>query len=228
MQIHYHPAGGTHRPDKTGIDLRFSSQWPQRMYGVAAFGNESAQPALLPGPGDAGAPQFLIPRNAGAHTEHMRVTIPANIPAGSRIFSANPHMHLIGTHISATLERPAARGTDPKTECVANGGWNFDWQRTYQYDAPLDKLPSIQAGDILDIKCKFDNTIQNPFVQRMLADSGLPPQPIDVSLGEQTTQEMCLEIFGLSVPAPARPASLDAPFAMPDFSAFEMNPSLLQ
>jgi hypothetical protein len=229
MQIHYHPAGKTHPPDRTGLDLRISSQWPQRMYFVTALGNATAAPALLPGPGDTGAtPQFLIPKGAADHTEHMRFTIPdlGNL-TDVRLFSANPHMHLIGTHISATLERPAARGNDPKTECVANGGWNFDWQRTYQYDAPLDQLPSVAAGDVLDIKCRWNNTLDNPFVQRMLADSNLPPQPIDVLLGEQTTNEMCLEIFGLSIPAPPPQASLTEVFAQPGLSALAMNPSLI-
>lgn len=233
MQIHYHPAGVAHTPDKTAIDLRFSQTWPERMYFVTAFGNFADAPNLLPGPGDAnGVPEFLIPKNVADHPEHMRVTIP---PLGDlqdvRLFSANPHMHLIGTHISSTIERPAARGTDPQTECLANGGWNFDWQRTYQYDAPLDKLPSIQAGDVIDLKCTWNNTLDNPFVQRMLADSGLS-QPIDVALGEQTTNEMCLEIFGLSIPAPPapaksspRPATIPFPAAL---AQMRVNPSMLQ
>jgi hypothetical protein len=230
MQIHYHPAGRTHAPDRTGIDLRFSDQWPRRMYFVTAAGNSAAAPNLLPGPGDLDTPRFLIPRNTADHTEHMRITIPppkSGDPTDVRLFSVNPHMHLVGTHISAKLERPAARGTDPQTECLANGGWNFDWQRTYQYDAPLDKLPSVAAGDVIDIQCKWNNTLDNPFVQRMLNDSNLPPQPIDISLGEQTTNEMCLEIFGLSIPAPAKPALSSDPVVMPDLSAFQMSASLL-
>jgi len=230
MQIHYHPAGRTHAPDRTGIDLRLSSEWPRRMYFVTAVGNASAAPVLLPGDGDIDAPRFLIPKNVADHSEHMRFTIPppkSGEPTDVRLFSANPHMHLVGTHISAKIERPAARGTDPKTECLANGGWNFDWQRTYQYDAPLDLLPSVTAGDVIDVQCKWDNTLQNPFVQRMLTDSNLPLQPIDITLGEQTTNEMCLEIFGLSIPAPPKPATLSEPFVMPDMSAFKMSPSLL-
>src|SRR6185503_19392580 len=117
----------------------------------------------------------------------------------------------IGTKISATIERPEARGGDPKNECLANGNWNFDWQRTYIYDAPLDSLPSIQAGDVLDIKCSWDNTMANPFVQRSLADAGLVA-PIDVELGEGSLDEMCLEIFGLAIDAPPLPAIM----AMPD------------
>ena len=213
MQIHYHPAGTTADPDATAIDIRFSNTWPQRMYFVAAFGNEAAAPNLLPGDGDAGTPRFMIPAMAANHEEHMRVTIPnLGTLTDVRLWSANPHMHLIGTHIASTIERPAARGSDPQTECLANGAWNFDWQRTYQYDSPLDKLPSVQAGDIIDIKCKWDNSLNNPFTLRMMHDSGLSA-PIDVNLGEQTTNEMCLEIFGLSLPAPAmaRTASFEVP-----------------
>lgn len=212
MQIHYHPAGQTNAPDATSVDLRYSTTWPQRMYFVTALGNFFQAPNLLPGEGDInGVPRFLIPAMAADHDEHMRITIPAGLDGDVRLFSANPHMHLIGTHISATIERPAARGTDPQNECLANGAWNFDWQRTYQYNAPLDKLPSIKSGDTVDIKCKWDNSLQNPFVQRMMHDAGLSA-PIDVSLGEQTTNEMCLEIFGLSLPAPAQtPGALTFP-----------------
>lgn len=230
MQIHYHPAGQAHAPDKTSIDLRFSQTWPRKMYFVTAFGNESAAPGLLPGPGDAGGqPQFMIPRNVANHTEHMRITLP-DLGQEVRLFSANPHMHLIGTSISSTIERPAARGTDPQTECLANGGWNFDWQRTYQYDAPLDALPSIQGGDVIDIKCGWDNTLDNPFVTRMLEDSNLPLNPIDVGLGEQTTNEMCLEIFGLALEAPPEPASgkpktIPFPAALAKMS---LNPNMLR
>ena len=52
--------------------------------------------------------------------------------------------------------------------------------------------------------------VHHPFVQRMLNDSHLPPQPVDISLGEQTTNEMCLEIFGLAVSVPAGMATSEA------------------
>ncbi|HEU0032464.1 MAG TPA: hypothetical protein VFQ53_17650 [Kofleriaceae bacterium] len=233
MQIHYHPAGLAHEPDKTSIDLRFSSTWPQKMYFVTAFGNAFQAPELLPGPGDInGVPQFIVPKNVADHTEHMRFTIPdLGGLTDVRLFSANPHMHLVGTHISSTIERPAARGFDPQTECLANGGWNFDWQRTYTYDAPLDRLPTIAAGDIVDIQCDWDNTLQNPFVQRMLADSGLS-QPIDISLGEQTTNEMCLEIFGLAINAPPEPTARDRDSVGIEFPAafakMQLSPGVLK
>jgi hypothetical protein len=231
MQIHYHPAGKSHAADKTALDLRFTSVWPRKMYFVAAAGNAASAPQLLPGPGDGAAPAFKIPANVADHPEHMRIPWPVINNPDVRIFSVNPHMHLIGTHISATIERPAARGADPQTECLANGNWNFDWQRTYAYNTSLDSLPSVKAGDVIDIKCQWNNTLANPFVQRMLADNNLPMIPIDVLLGEQTSNEMCLEIFGIAINAPARPATVDAPFsipALPDLQGLAPGVSLLR
>jgi hypothetical protein len=201
MNVHYHPAGGVHAPDKTSIDMRFSTTVPKALYLVQGFGNAFQAPQLLPDPDDTGAPAFVIPPNMPDHREHMRFTVPdLKGRTDIKLFSVNPHMHLIGTHVNGTIERPTARGNDPQTECLANGAWNFDWQRTYQYDAPLANLPGIQAGDTIDIKCAWDNTLNNPFVTRMLKDSGLGASPVEVKLGEQTTNEMCLEIFGLAVP----------------------------
>jgi len=186
MNIHYHPAGGIAAPDSTELDLRTSKTWPKKMYFVAPIGNAPTAPQLLPDPDDriAGAPEFRIPANTAAHTEHMRVTIPSlgNL-TDVRLYSVNPHMHMVGTHLSATIERPTARGTDPQNECLANGNWNFDWQRTYIYDAPLQELPSVAEGDVLDLRCTWNNTMANPFVQRALADAGLGA-PIDINLGE--------------------------------------------
>ena len=224
MQIHYHPAGQNNDVDFTSVDLRFSTVWPRKMYFVAAIGNEVAAPNLMPSPDEApNAPaQFMIPKNVADHPERMFRTLDSlGGLTGVKIFSVNPHMHLVGTHISSKIVRPAARGSDPQTECLANGGWNFDWQRTYIYDAPIEQLPSLEAGDRIEIACRWNNTIQNPFVQRMLHDSNLPPIPIDITLGEQTTNEMCLEIFGLAVDAPANPTPLGVPFELPEVAAFK-------
>ncbi len=217
MQIHYHPAGVTNDIDFTKIDLRISNVWPQKMYFVTAFGNAVAAPQLETGPGDNGTPRFLIPANSAAHTERMSVTIPdLGDVQEVQLFSANPHMHLVGTHISSKVTRPAARGTQPKEECLANGGWNFDWQRTYVYDAPLAQLPTLAPGDRIEVSCTWNNTMANPFVQRMLHDAGLPMTPIDISLGEATTNEMCLEIFGILLDAPAQARLQSSALEIPD------------
>jgi hypothetical protein len=213
MQLHYHPAGRPHDPDATSLDLRTSLTWPQRMYFIGALGNALAAPQLLPDPDDrTSSPEFRIPANKPDHVEHMRFTVGAlGGITDLRVYSVNPHMHLIGTHISGKIERAVPTPTQPSEECLANGLWNFDWQRTYYYNATLDELPTVAQGDVVDVQCRWDNTIDNPFEQRALADAGLG-QPIDVGLGEgQSTDEMCLEIFGLSIPAPAAPAAMVLP-----------------
>ena len=212
INIHYHAAGMVHDPDATSIDLRTSTVWPRKMYFVGAFGNEFQAPSLLADPDDrAGTPEFRVPANSATHTEHMRVTVPSLGDIQEvKLYSANPHMHMIGTHIRAKIERPAPRGSDPQNECLANGKWNFDWQRTYIYDTSLDNLPSLRPGDVVDLECKFDNTMANPFVQRALEDAGLVA-PIDVTLGEGSLDEMCLEIFGFAIDAPPMTTPRPAP-----------------
>jgi hypothetical protein len=152
-------------------------------------------------------PEFRIPANDGDHNEHMRITVP---PLGDvqqvQLYSVNPHMHMVGTHITAKVERPAPRGTDPQNECLANGKWNFDWQRTYVYDTSLEQLPTLKPGDVIDLTCKWNNTMENPFVQRLLKDEGLVA-PVDITLGEGSTDEMCLEIFGFAIDAPPQMAT---------------------
>ena len=205
LQIHYHPAGVPHAPDATALDLRAGSTWPQRMYFAAQLGNARGAPDLLPDPDDRdpSVPEFRIPANSPDHGEHMRMPITdLGGLTDVRIVSVNPHMHLLGTHIAARLDRARSLLEQPASECLAYADWNFDWQRTYRYDAPSDRLPTLEVGDTLDLQCHWNNTLANPFEQRALADQGLVA-PIDVGLGEsQSTDEMCLEILGLSVPAP--------------------------
>nr|HEX4317008.1 hypothetical protein [Kofleriaceae bacterium] len=211
MQIHYHPAGAVADPDTTSVDLRASTVWPKKMYFVGAFGNAAGAPELLPDPDDpTSTPVFVIPANKPDHVEKMHFTVDLGTIPSVQVFSVNPHMHLLGTHINGKLTRPTARGADPAEECLANGDWNFDWQRTYIYDTALDTLPEIETGDQIDMECHWNNTLANPFEQRLLNDAGLGA-PIDVDLGEQTTNEMCLEIFGLALDAPAQSAAITIP-----------------
>ncbi|HYP90264.1 MAG TPA: hypothetical protein VEQ59_18965, partial [Polyangiaceae bacterium] len=65
------------------------------------------------------------------------------------------------------------------------------------YDTPIDQAPALRSGDVLNLRCTYDNSMQNPFVARALAEQGLSA-PRDVVLGEQTLDEMCLGIFGIA------------------------------
>lgn len=44
--------------------------------------------------------------------------------------------------------------------------------------------------------CTYDKTLANPRLAELLAEEGLT-EPVDVLLGEETTDEMCLAMLGL-------------------------------
>ena len=210
IQIHYHPGGRlTNAPDATEIDLRLDAARPTQIYTATAIGNAAAAPELLADPDDRGPPEFRIPANSDTHGERMRFTL-GDVDAPIPLFSAYPHMHYVGTGIDIRITRAASSPTQPTSECLFSGDWNFDWQRSYLYDAPVAALPTVASGDVVDLACSYDNTLRNPFVQRALTEAGLIA-PIDIALGEQTLDEMCLGIFGVVVPLPpAARADADA------------------
>jgi hypothetical protein len=85
----------------------------------------------------------------------------------------------------------------PADECLLETpSWDFDWQRFYTYDVPVTSLPLVMPGDVFEIRCRYDNSMDNPFVRRALAEQGLD-RPRDVVLGETTLDEMCLGAFTL-------------------------------
>ena len=203
MQIHYHPAGQVNAPDATSVDLRLTDTAPEKMWTMLPVGNAFEAPTLLAGPNDPGGiAQFYIPPGAADHSEHMRFTIDNLGTSEIPLFAAYPHMHYIGVGLQVRLERANPRAGEDATECLINvPRWNFDWQRAYLYDAPFTQLPIVRQGDVLDVRCTYDNTLDNPFVQRALQEEGLS-QPIEVRLGEETLDEMCLGIFGAVFDAP--------------------------
>jgi len=105
-------------------------------------------------------------------------------------------MHYVGIDEKVTLTR-----ADGRTDCLLHiPHWDFDWQRRYDYDAPVDQLLRINAGDRLDIRCTYDNTMANQKVAASLLEQGIPaPRP--VRLGEGSLDEMCLASLTLLYPA---------------------------
>jgi hypothetical protein len=101
-------------------------------------------------------------------------------------------MHYLGTDMKTSIIHAKPGKGEPQEEClVQTPQWDFTWQRFYTYDAALDDLPELRSGDVISLRCTYDNTAQNPFVKRALAEQHLPA-PVDVRLGEATLDEMCL------------------------------------
>lgn len=209
LQIHYHPTTVAVQ-DQTQFELRVSQTRPQYVTELALIGNadgsedKDAALRLLPGPDDpATGPAFVIPANATAHTETMELVMPTTISGFPtpelRIGAAGAHMHWAGTDMTITIER-AKTTSEPQKEClIGTPKYNFNWQRGYAYNVDYDQLPTLNGGDKITLKCTYNNSLSNPFVQRALQEMQMSePQPI--KLGETTLDEMCLGVFGLLRP----------------------------
>lgn len=277
LQVHYHPAGETHAPDATKVQLRYTATTPKWLGFTALIGNFPSGKngeGLLPGPNDPdGKPVFVVPPGVKDHTETMRFTLPDTLDGKAmpelHVFGVGTHMHYVGKSMRIDVERPATRtactaeqvaplaaclqdkcpglqGQDlvtcavascskavggltgkcgdclqagvitgkpsdaivadcqkavpqarkgPGQEClVETPDWDFDWQRIYNFDAPIENLPVVKAGDVLTFTCKYDNSLENGAVALALAEQGLS-KPIPVKLGEQTLDEMCLGVL---------------------------------
>jgi len=207
MQVHYHPHSATAvpGPDQTKFQVRFAASTPGHLATAMLLGNFASAAAttglfagtgLLPGPDDPPAgPVFDIPPGVRGHTETMQVTVPATSPP-LQIVGVAGHQHYVGSAVEISVTRTNAQeSAAPAQECLLSiPTWNFDWQRFYMYDATLDRLPKVMAGDVVQIKCTYDNTLQNTQLAASLAFRGLS-QPQDVKLGETTLDEMCLGAF---------------------------------
>ncbi len=198
MQVHYHPTGKPETDSATSLQLRgYHAGIPTYISTLKLIGNaKSAAKGLLAGPNDTSVPEFRIPAGAQNHTESMAFNIPAGTPE-YRVWTVATHMHYVGTDMRIGIKRAVARD-QPAEECLLDTpSWDFDWQRGYRYDAPIDQAPSVTAGDQLTLRCAYDNSMANPHVASALVQQGLTA-PRDVVLGESTLDEMCLGVFGIA------------------------------
>lgn len=201
VQIHYHAAGQGPREDKTKLELRFTDKQPEWYAKTRLIGNFRGAFGTTPGdglqPGADGKVEFLIPPNAQNHEEVMKVTLPAALSAAGPVYlyGVGGHMHYIGVREELHIEHAAPQNGAPADECLLSiPRWDFDWQRGFVYDTPVDKLPLVQGGDRIVVKCGYDNSMANPKMSRVMRETGITaPQP--VTLGETTLDEMCLGAF---------------------------------
>ena len=198
MQVHYHPhANGTKDPDATAFEYRVTTTAPSYEAVPTLIGNfKDAVGAdgrgLEPGPDDpGGTPTFMIPAGAASHVETMHFVMPSFglVTPIIHILGIGAHMHLAGRDEKITITKG---GTE---SCLMQEpAWSFNWQRGYAYDAPIESLPSIAPGDVLRMRCTYDNTMQNLDLAAARSEAGMT-QPTNISLGESTTDEMCLGAF---------------------------------
>lgn len=65
--------------------------------------------------------------------------------------------------------------------------WDFNWQETYVYKEPI----ALPKGTVLNVNAIYDNSETNP------RQTNHPAK--EVRWGEQTTDEMCVCVIGITV-----------------------------
>lgn len=186
FNVHYHAnVLGPETDDSTGLALRWSTETPEW---VSEFGLVGA-----PGDGSSTTGEFMIPAGAKDHQEVIEWTVPSFGNADVRIWSVGHHMHKIGVDMKTSVLR------DGGEHClVQTPNWDYGWQRLYEYDAPVGEVFQVEPGDVVRVRCTYDNTMDNPAVVEALTELGLS-EPQDVEVGEGTLDEMCLAGIGVAV-----------------------------
>jgi hypothetical protein len=106
----------------------------------------------------AGPVMLSIPPGKSTSTGHC------TIMSDTTVFAVAPHMHQLGVHLKAVLER-AAGGT----ETLFDGAYDFEDQR----QTATGQL-ALEAGDVVQVECTYQN------------DTGR-----GVRFGESSLDEMC-------------------------------------
>ncbi len=206
LQMHYHPAGTTADPDLSKLQLQFHPGVPDYRALFMPVGTPIALPngdGLQPGPGDKEGPDFLIPAGAKTHVEAIKMTLPSSLEGHPmpemKVATAMSHMHYVGFDEKISVHRQAPQGGEPADECLLQTPkWDFNWQQTYTYDAPIEELPTLRAGDVVSVRCTYDNTMGNAFLKKALMEQKLSA-PTDVRFGETTLDEMCVGVLSVFV-----------------------------
>jgi len=196
MNVHYHATGGgAELDDGTGLALRWTTDAPEYSSIFTLLG--------APGAGDSLTGPLSIPPGAAGHVEEYEweisyngQTFPDTVEA--RIWAVAHHMHKVGVDIRMWIED---RDTEAETCMLHVPNWDFNWQRVYEFDAAANQGFRIKSGDIVHIRCVYDNTLDNPGVVEALAELGLT-EPVEVTQGEGTLDEMCLTAVGVGVRTP--------------------------
>jgi len=130
---------------------------------------------------------LLLPKDTSDIVEGTTITTPFS----ETIIGVIPHMHQLGTAISAKVTR---RGTSESHCLVDIPRWDFHWQQTYLFKAAAQLL--VPIGDEVTLRCVYDNSQDN----QPLGADGQQQVSRNVTFGEKTSDEMCLAYFVTSTP----------------------------
>lgn len=192
MNVHYHAAATEQKDSKSGLALRWSDTAPAWSSLFALVGE--------PGVGTSLSGALMIPAGEKDHVEEYEWKVGLDgkdFPdlVDVRLWAALNHMHKVGVDLKVWVED---RDSGDETCLLQTPKWDFNWQRSYAYDTPIESGFRIRSGDTIRVRCTYDNTLQNPGVQEMLSEIGAK-DPVDVTLGEGTLNEMCITGLGVAI-----------------------------
>jgi thiol-disulfide isomerase/thioredoxin len=170
LQIHYHRSGKP-ETDRTRIGFYFAKDASRKRIQLLTV------PGLVSVTDDY-EPFGLIPAGKSGYRVAGRVVLGQDCT----VYSALPHMHMLGTKIRVTATPPGGR----EQTVVAIDRWDYNWQENYQL---VDPLP-LKSGTVLTVEAEYDNTAKNPI------NPSRPPK--DVRRGEGTTDEMLFAFLGVT------------------------------
>jgi len=167
MQVHYHRNGRAEK-DRTRVGLYFAKKKIDHPFQAGPVtGGSGKGPFRYFFSIPAGEERFLLDGDTWATQDFTLINV-------------IPHMHMLGKVIKLTMTPP-----EGKEELVFDiKAWDYNWQEMYTFKDPI----RVKAGTKFRVEAHFDNSDKNP------RNPSNPPRRVTV--GEQTTNEMCFVFLG--------------------------------
>lgn len=173
MQVHYNLLNFSGQSDVSAATFELAATPPANQVFLLPLANPNA----LKIPAGAADASQVVPAPVSYIQQALKLPTP-----DVTIVSVAPHMHVLGTRISVSLD------SQPMIDIPA---WDFHWQQGYYFQQPVIAHPN----QMLFLECHYDNSAAHQPVV-----GGKPQEPRDVSWGEGTLDEMCLSFLGIRFP----------------------------
>jgi hypothetical protein len=158
LQMHYYESydGAEVETDQSGYGLHLADSVETEIFSMPL-----------------GVEDFVIPAGEAYHEEEMIVPWQAGWGEVT-VVGVFPHMHVLGTGFDFRVNHADASET-----CVVDlNDWDFHNQQAVRLNEPV----TIAGGDVVTVRCQWDNSAANPNQEG---------EPRDVGFGEGTGDEMC-------------------------------------
>ena len=136
--MHYTPTGREEKPDVSEMALIFHDRKPEIVIDTKVENNKNIK--IKP------------------HDGHSRASDRYWFKDDVEIYALAPHMHYRGKDYTLYKVENPGEANEVKTKILEVSAYDFRWQRTYEFEKPLQ----LKAGDLLEAVGHFDNSYFNP------------------------------------------------------------------